>query len=248
MRRSAAAMILIISLFMANPAIAEPFEDATNAYINGDYETAYRLIKPSAEQGSPYAQFNLGVLYDNGRGVPQDYAEAMKWYRKAADQGYTSAQYNLGHMYDNGRGVPQDYTEAAKWYRKAADQGDMSAQYNLGRMYDNGRGVPKDYAEAVQWYRKAADQGHADAQNKLGLMYILGQGVGQDYVFAHMWLNLAAPRLPASERVMAEKKRDIIASMMTPDQIAEAQRLAREFKPRKTPEPGASPLVEPPKP
>ena len=132
MRRTAAAVILIISLLMAGPAIAEPFEDATKAYFCGDYETAYRLIKPLAEKGLPEAQFNLGLMYDNGQGVSQDYAEAVKWYRKAAEQGNAKAQYNLGAMYNNGQGVPQDYAEAVTWYRKAAEQGNAKAQYNLG--------------------------------------------------------------------------------------------------------------------
>ena len=83
----------------------------------------YRL---AAEQGYASAQFNLGVMYLNGRGgegVPQDDAEAVKWYRLAAEQGYASAQFNLGVMYLNGRGVPQDDAEAVKWHRKAAEQG-----------------------------------------------------------------------------------------------------------------------------
>ena len=67
------------------------------------------------------AQFNLGVMYDNGEGVPQDYVEAMKWYHKAAEQGHAGAQFNLGLMYANGNGVPQDYAKAAKWFRLGAE-------------------------------------------------------------------------------------------------------------------------------
>jgi hypothetical protein len=74
------------------------------------------------------AQYNLGEMYKDGRGVPQDYAEAARWYRKAADQGIDWAQYNLGELYKDGRGVPQDYAEAARWFRKAADQGHADAQ------------------------------------------------------------------------------------------------------------------------
>ena len=72
---------------------------------------------------------NLGVMYDNGDGVPENDAEAVKWYRKAADQGHASAQYNLGVMYSNGEGVPENDAEAVKWYRKAADQGNAMAQH-----------------------------------------------------------------------------------------------------------------------
>ncbi len=150
--------------------------------------------------------------------------------------GDASARFNLGLMYSNGQGVPQDYTEAVKWYGKAADQGDASAQYNLGLMCALGQGVPQDHAEAAKWYRKAADQGDASAQFNLGLMYGMGQGVPQDFVLSHMWFTLAASRFPASERKrreMAESNRETAASKMTPAQVAEAQRLAREWKPKK---------------
>ena len=93
------------------------------------------------------AQYNLGLMYDNGEGVPQDYAEAVKWYRLAAEQGHAKAQYNLGLMYDNGEGVPQDYAEAVKWYRLAAEQGDAAAQTNLGCMYE----MAKAFFKTILW-------------------------------------------------------------------------------------------------
>ena len=74
---------------------------------------AVRLLRPLADQGDAPAQHNLGLMYDQGRGVPQDYAAAVSWYRKAADQGDAIAQYNLGLMYDQGRGVPQDVVSQA---------------------------------------------------------------------------------------------------------------------------------------
>ncbi len=110
----------------------------------------------------------------------------------------------------------------------------IGAQNSLGFMYDNGQGVPQDYAEAAKWYRKAAKQGEAIAQTKLGFMYGKGRGVPQDYVQAHMWYNLAALRFPpGTDRAIPVKNRDIVAKHMTPAQIAEAQRLAREWKPKK---------------
>ncbi len=143
------------------------------------------------------------------------------------------AQYNLALMYDRGEGVPQDYVEAMKWYRLAAAQGHADAQHNLALMYDRGEGVPQDYAEAVKWYRRAAVQGLADAQTNLGFMYQSSRGVTRDYVQAHMWYNLAAARLPPGEgRDMAVSNRDQIEKLMTSDQVAEAQRLAREWKPK----------------
>ena len=121
-------------------------------------------VRRLAEQGDASAQYNLGVRYDFGEGVPADAAEAVKWYRLAAEQGHASAQYDLGVRYANGKGVPQDDAEAVKWYRLAAAGGIASAQYNLGFMYANGRGVPQDAVEAVKWYRLAAEQGHDGAQ------------------------------------------------------------------------------------
>ena len=118
----------------------------------------------------------------------------------------------------------------------AAKQGHAGAQFNLGAtltnhgvMYSEGLGVPQDFAEAVKWFRMAAEQGFAIAQNYLGVMYAEGLGVRQDYVQAHLWFNLAA----AQGIEKARKNRDIAAARMTPAQINEAQRLAREWKPKK---------------
>ncbi len=131
--------------------------------------------------------------------------------------------------------MPQDYAEAVKWSRKAAEQGNARAQFVLGTMYNNGQGVTQDYAEAVKWYRKAAEKGYARAQFSLGTMYGLGRGVTQDNLQAHVWLNIAVSNLPPGEvRDAAVKSRDdVIAKRMTPAQISEAQKLAREWKPKK---------------
>jgi TPR repeat protein len=123
--------------------------------------------------------------------------------------------------------VPQDLAAAVRWYRLAADQGDASAQADLGFMYELGQGVKQDFAEAARWYRLAADQGVATAQTALGLLYEGGRGVPQNYVLAHMWFDLSAAR---GFRHAAEL-RDLLVDRMTPAQIAEAQKLAREWKP-----------------
>ncbi|MGA6992474.1 MAG: tetratricopeptide repeat protein [Candidatus Deferrimicrobiaceae bacterium] len=153
-----------------------------------------------------------------------------------AEKGDARSQHNLGVMYDYGRGAPQDNTEAWKWYRKAAKQGLPDAQHNLGLMYEKGQGVPQNHTEAGKWYRRAADQGLPEAQVNLGIMYYNGQGVPQDYILAHMWLNIAASHYPASVKKSVNDVihyRDIVNAKMTPAQIAEAQRLAREWKPKK---------------
>jgi peptide-methionine (S)-S-oxide reductase len=200
-----------------------------------DYAAALTWYRRAADQGDARAQNGLGDMYSDGNGVPQDYAAALTWYRKSADQGHASGEYNLGAMYENGQGVPQDYADALKWFHLAADHGDVDAQFNIGGMYEHGQGVPQDYAEALKWYRVAAERGYANAQNNLGNLYAQGHGVMQDYVQAHMWFDLAATRIRASNtegRALFIKNRDVVAAKMTAAQIADAQRLAAEWKPK----------------
>ncbi|TAH01778.1 MAG: sel1 repeat family protein, partial [Sphingobacteriales bacterium] len=96
------------------------------------YEAAILPLSKAAEQGYARAQYNLGLMYEEGIGVLQDKKEAISWYFKAAEQGVADAQYNLGIMYTKGEGVLQDKKEAVNWYRKAAEQGNAKAQYKLG--------------------------------------------------------------------------------------------------------------------
>ena len=158
--------------------------------------------------------------YDRG-----DFETALREWLIDANQGDADAQYNLGVMYANGRGVLQDYAEAAYWYRLAADQGLSQAQYNLGLMYAKGEGVPENDAEAVEWFRLAAGQWYAAAQFNLGLMYAFGEGVPENYITAYMWYNLAA----AQGDDHASQNKNSLREFMTPEQIAEAQRLSTEW-------------------
>jgi uncharacterized protein len=114
MRHALRSILITGFLPLAGAAVAGPLEDGRAAYDRQDYETALQLWRPLAEQGTAYAQYNLGVMYAEGHGVPQNYAEAVKWYRLAADQGPAAAQNNLGLMYESGHGVPQNYAEAVK--------------------------------------------------------------------------------------------------------------------------------------
>jgi TPR repeat protein len=228
------AILMLVAL--AKVAVGGPLDDANAADDRGDYKTVYRLLRPLADQGNATAQARIGLMYHEGDGVPKDYAEAARWLRMAAEQGYGPAQAALGAMYVNGEGVPRDLAEGIRWLRNAAEQGLSPVQETLGEMYSvNSKNVPQDYAEAAKWFRKAADQGDPTAQYNLGTMYIEGKGVLQDYVQAHMWLNLSVSRLPASEKKIRDEavhNRDLVAAKMTPEQIAEAQKLAREWKPK----------------
>ena len=172
----------------ATSLIHEGWEDIQD----GKFQLAVEAFRKAAEQGYADAQYNLGVMYYHGQGVPQSYVKAAQWHRKAAEQGYADAQLNLGAMYYHDQGVPQSYAKAAQWYCKAAEQGNAIAQYDLGVMYDHGQGVPQSYAKAAQWYRKAAVQGDAYAQYNLGIMYHNGQGVPQSYAKSAQWFRKVA--------------------------------------------------------
>jgi TPR repeat protein len=132
-------------------------------------------------------------------------------------------------MYLRGKGVPVDFDETMRLYRKAADQGYAIAEVQIGVWYEHSE--PQNFAEALKWYRKAADQGNASGQFNLGSLYAEGHGVPQDYVSAYMWLNLAEAQ--EGPNAYFGGLRDKVALFMTPAQIAEAQKLAREWKPTK---------------
>jgi uncharacterized protein len=214
----------VLSLGLTAPSAAATLEDALAAYERGDYATAIPLFRAFADQGNAVAQFNLGLMYEDGNGVPQDNAIAVSWYQKAADKRNVDAQSRLGFIYEYGYGVPLDAAIAASWYQKAADQGDAVAQLSLASMYERGWGVPQDFAVAASWYQKAADQGDARAQETLGRMYEDGRGVPKDYVAAYLWFNLVAHYIPGLLNEDALTLRDEVAAKMTPEQMAEAEK------------------------
>lgn len=132
-----------------------------------------------------------------------------------------------------------DYATALRIYRPLAEQGNAKAQNILGGMYLVGNGVLQDYVQAAFWYYRAAEQGEPSAQENLAHCYWLGQGVPQDFVQAHKWFNLAAAKFGTSSsfpetfhRNEAAKNRDAVEARMTAAQVAEAQKLAREWRPK----------------
>ena len=221
------AILFLISIGFASAAIAGDVEDGWAAYEEGNYEAAFSAFSKAAELGDAEAQYKLADMCREGEGVPQDYKQAMSWFLKAAEQGIAIAQVRIGGMYFGGKGVPQDYKQAMSWFLKAAEQGNAEGQGMIGTMYYFGVAVPQDYKQGMSWHRKAADQGYPPSQVMLGDIYSKGEGIPQDYVQAHKWFNLAA----ASGYKDAAENRNIAASLMTPAQIDEAQKLASEWKP-----------------
>ena len=158
---------LLLSIFcITTPAWAD-YEAGTVAYKSGYHATTLREIRPLAERGEARAQFMLGFLYSEGKGVPQDHQQARQWYEKAAVQGSSGAQLNLGTLYWNGywngEGGPKDYQMALFWFRQAADQGESIAQMKLGMLHEHGPGVTQDYIEAHKWYNLSAARGEKQA-------------------------------------------------------------------------------------
>ena len=211
----------------STPSEPEPADlEASAVTADTDIATLRRL----ADQRDPEAQYFLGDRYQYGKGVVPDSARAVAWYQRAADQGLADGQASLAIMYELGLGVEQDYAQAAALNREAADQGHPLAQLHLGWAYAGGRGVPQDDAQAVAWFQKAADQGFATAQLNLGFSYRDGQGVEQDYVEALTWLNLATARAVVDLQSTYAGDRDALAEVMTPEQVAEAQKRAADWQ------------------
>ena len=159
--------VLLFSLFLGASSYSADFNKGLTAAQSGDFATALKEWKPLAGQGDADAQTNLGLMYQNGWGVPQDDKEAVRWYTLAAEQGYANAQYNLGQLYREGDGVPQDYKLASEWFRLAAEQGDARSQYNLGVAYYKGDGLIQDKVYSHMWVNIASSNGYVKAKENL---------------------------------------------------------------------------------
>jgi TPR repeat protein len=121
-----------------------------------------------------------------------------------------------------------DFAKALREWQPLAERGDAGAQFYLGMLYENGDGAPEDFGKAREWYEKSASQGNANAQFYLGLMSAFGRGAPLDLAQAHMWYSLAA----GNGHARAALHRNDLAREMKPAQIAEAQKRAKEWKPK----------------
>ena len=149
-----------------------------------------------------------------------DYEAALRLWTPLVDRDDAVGQFIRGTMCETGHDVPHDDEEAVRWYRMAADQGLAAAQFKLGTMFEKGRGVLQDYAEAIKWFRSAAEQSFIPAQGSLAVLYRYGFGVAQDNIQAYVWFDLAEN----------DDDRNSVAESMTPEQIAEARRQAKELR------------------
>ena len=155
---------------------------------------------------------------------------AIQQLRAQAEKGNVEAQFALAQVYDRGREVPIDKAEAVRWYMRAAEQGDAFSQYLLGNNAWNGTGMPKSEQAAVRWWQRAAAQGFAPAQSSLGRTLVTGgQGVSPDKTQAYVWLALSAGQGDQE----ADQQRATLVKQLQPDQLAQAKRLVKAWKPSK---------------
>ena len=212
----------------AERRLCDDYKDGLSAHNANDYKTAHKLWLPLAELGHAKAQYFIGRMYENGEGVSKSIEDAVKWYVLATKHDdhnvivVASARLDLFDLAEKG------ISEALIFTINTAKSGDSFAQYILGLLYKKGEGVPQNNQMAVRWFRHSAEQGYSGGQEQLSLMYFNGEGVPQDYVLAHMWCNLSG----SSEDRFHVINRSIIEKKMTPSQIAEAQKLARNWKPK----------------
>jgi len=182
--------VLGVIVFCALPASAD-VAAGMQAFKNKDYGRAFKEWKAAAEAGQAEAQFDLGVLYAQGKGVQRDLTIAERWYRKAAEQGNAEAEFALGQMYSRGWGMPRDEADALRWFQmaNAPDSDGPSTDWYL----IDGYGIQKDEKQAAYWYELAARKGHAEAQFNLARLYSAGKGgVPHDDEQATRWVRASA--------------------------------------------------------
>ena len=121
----------------------------------------------AAKTGKLRSMYDVGRLYERGRGVDMNLAEATKWYKKASGSGQHNAQARLGIMYFEGRGVKQNYQKALKLLNAAAKNKVPSAQFQLANMYELGTGVPQNLKKAIYWYSESDKYGYYLAKNRI---------------------------------------------------------------------------------
>ena len=157
MRRFVRTTLLAVFLLSSANVLGASLEEGLAAYAQGDYDTAWKICQPLADEGNVQAMFCVGQMYANGFGVAMDDANAMKWFGMAAGEGHPEAMYRLAVMHANGWGVPMNDIAAAGFYRLSAGFGYIPAQSAMGYCYKHGAGVEKDLVKAYMWFAVAAN-------------------------------------------------------------------------------------------
>jgi len=156
------------------------FDKARNNYNSGEFAIAAFWYKKAAAKESVGAMINLGVMYNQGKGVRKQPEEAVRWFRRGADIGNPVAMLQLSRALNSGKGVKRDNQKSFRWVLKAAQKGYAPAMASAGNKYLFGKGVKLNNAEAARWFQEAIDNGNTDEIYNLGILYDLGNGVRRD--------------------------------------------------------------------
>ena len=200
--------------------------------ISDQFLNSYDQCLKTYKSEPAKSTYNCYALYGTAAYYRQDYDLALKTLAPLAEQSEPKAQHILGFMYANGYGVPKNIETAVRWQILSAEQGHVGAMATLADYYEKGEGVPQDYKQAMKWKQLAANFGNDLTRWSLGLAYKDGKMTPKDNVQAYMWFSLAIADSEPPLRQFFEEARDSLAKEMTLSQIADAQRLTSEWKPK----------------
>ena len=182
-------------------------------------------LRNAAAKGQPAADYEIGIRYLDGQGIPQNTDDGVRWLERAANAGLAPAHFRLGGVYEKGLGVKKNLDKARRHYVIAADKGHAKAMHNLAVLFAEGIDGKADYKAASQWFRRAAEHGVADSQYNLGILYARGIGIDQNLPESFKWFALAALQGDRD----AAKKRDDVAARLDAASLAAARNAVQSF-------------------
>lgn len=203
----------------AGPEPSEDLSGALVSYAKLEYQAAFRMLVPLADQGNAVAEEILGFMYSRGEGIARDDVRALAWFKLAAEAGRPEAQFELSKMYRNGIGTQPDGDAALYWLRRAADRGKVEALEALAEQYWRQDAYPADAKAALELSLEAAMQGSATAMYNIGLCYAEGRHVARDEIEALKWFDLAYNQAIGSFREVVARARTAMAEHLMPMQV-----------------------------
>lgn len=186
------SLIIAISILNCMPVLSNDLELGIEQLNRGEFQQAIEQFRPLVAEGYSPAQYQMGLVYQHGYGVPKDGMKALALFEQAAEQNYPDAQFELALLYTEGKLVKKDLKKAFSLTEQAAKKNLASAQFNLAVMYANGEGVAQNHFKASHWYQSAADQNYALAQYNLALLYSEGKGVEKSVELSYIWNTIAS--------------------------------------------------------
>jgi localization factor PodJL len=211
------------------PTVLSPRQESRSKTSSGQSrDETQSPVQTAAAAGNALAQFQLGINYLEGNGVPRDAGKAVSWLQRAAEQDLAVAQYRLGTLYEKGEGVTANPVRALKLYESAAQGGNRKAMHNLAVMHAEGTGTQQDFAAAAKWFMQAANLGLTDSQYNLAILYERGLGIESNLAEAYKWYAIAA----RSGDKDAGPRRQALESRLDADTLVKAKLAADSFKPR----------------